>query len=131
MSITLNTALTGLNAASQRVANSARNIANQQSFQSIVDGESVNTPFAPQDVVDISLESGGVTTALTPVEPVSIPVFSPGSPAANENGIVQAPNVDVADELVSIVKDSAVFRANLRVIETGDQLLGSFLDIRT
>jgi flagellar basal-body rod protein FlgC len=131
MALEFNIALTGLNAASTRIANSAQNTVNRESYTSTINGEVVNTPFVPQEVEQRSLDTGGVATSLRPVEPASIPVFDPQNPAVDGEGFVQAPNVDLEREQVDRIAASAAFKANLKVIESGDLLLGSLLDIKS
>jgi len=59
MSSAIDTALSGMAAASRRVEVSAGNIANQQSTATSVNGVTTNKSYIPQDVVQISLGARG------------------------------------------------------------------------
>lgn len=89
-------ALSGLQAAQQRLGTSAHNIANTQ------------TPgFHRQLVVRQAQADGGVSTRLT------------ASPLQGES---------LADDIVGLKSAALEFKANLRVLKTHDQLLGTLLD---
>ena len=122
-------ALSGLNAVSKKLNNTANNVANQFSTLSNINGETVKTPYKPQDVNNVSLEPGGVTTNTRPTEPGSIPVYDPENSAADADGITQYPNVDPEKEVVNQLVDKNEFKANLNVIKTQDKMLGDLLDI--
>ena len=120
--------LSGLNAASTRLANSANKTANQFSTLSNVNGETLKEPFKPLDVNNVSLNPG-VKTVLRPTEPASIPVYDPNNSAADAEGITQYPNVSSEEEVVAQLSSKNEFKANLNVIKTQDKMLGNLLDI--
>jgi flagellar basal-body rod protein FlgC len=124
--------LSGLLAASQRVAVSANNIANQQSLASEgVDGGLENTPYVPQDVVQLSAEAGGVTTQVQGRNPASVQSYRPDSPLADEGGLVNAPNVDPTVELVNQQIAVYDFKANLKALKVQDEMQREVLNIIT
>lgn len=127
----INTAVTGLNAASQRVAVSANNIVNSQSTVAEQNGRTVNQPYVPQQVVQRSQTGGGVGTSLRDVSPPSVPVFSPDSPVADENGMVQTPNVDLNFEVANTLLASNAYKASASVIKRADEMYQSLLDIQS
>ncbi|MFO1217947.1 MAG: flagellar basal body protein [Burkholderiaceae bacterium] len=89
-------ALSGLQAAQQRMGASAHNIANAQ------------TPgFHRQLVQQQASPDGGVATQLA------------GSPLEGDS---------LAEDIVAMKSAALEFKANLRVLRTQDQLLGSLLD---
>jgi hypothetical protein len=56
-------------------------------------------------------------------------IFDPGSPFADANGLVAAPNVDTAQELVNASVARVSYDANLKVIETARHMQGYLLNI--
>ena len=124
-----NIALSGLNAASTRLNNSANNVANVSSTTSRKDGQTVNEPFEPQRINQSSLESGGVRTTQQPVDPASIPVYDPRNVAANEEGITDYPNVNLEEEVVTQQIAKYDYKANLKTLEVADELTKDLLDI--
>lgn len=125
-------ALSGLNAASLRLANSANNIANVQSTSQYVNGETVREPYTPTDVVQSSIEpTGGVRSSLQPRDPATTPVFAPDNPYADTDGIVQYPNVSLEEEVIDTKLASYDYKANLKVLKTQDDMMQSLLDIKT
>lgn len=120
--------LTGLQAAQQQVAASASNIANQFSTTTQKDGVVENKPYIPVESVNSSQEFGGVTSVFQPVSPASFPAFLPDNAAADEAGIVQLPNVDLANEAVDLLTAKNAFQANLAVIKANDDVTKDLLD---
>ncbi|MBY0356063.1 MAG: hypothetical protein K2Q12_10115 [Rickettsiales bacterium] len=126
----VNVALSGLNAAQTRLANSANNVANVQSTSSVVNGQEVKRAYQPTDVNQRSIEpTGGVETSIRPRDPATIPVYAPDSPSADENGIVEYPNVNLDEEVVQQQIASYDFKANAKVLQTQDEIYQSLLDI--
>lgn len=124
-------ALSGLNAAQTRLGNSANNVANVQSTSSRVNGERVEQAYQATDVVQSSLEpTGGVRASIRPRDPATVPAYLPDNPAADENGIVEFPNVNLEEEVVQQQLASYDFKANAKVIQTQDEMLDSLLDIK-
>jgi flagellar basal-body rod protein FlgC len=125
----INTAISGLNAASRRLENSSNNIANQFSTSTILNGQTVNKPFTPIEVQQVSLETGGVSTVLKEKDPASVTFYDPSNPQANEQGLVDFPNVDTAQELIGQQIAAYDYRANLKTIQTADKMQQKLLDI--
>ena len=119
----INTDLSGLNAASKRLEVSAHNIANQFSTQSVINGKTSDTPYTPQRVDQISLSSGGVLAKASHVNPATTTVSD------GQGGTTQQPNVDPANELIQQNIAAYDFKANLKTIQTQDNVLKSLLDI--
>ena len=123
-------ALSGMQAASTRLANSANNIANAQSTARIVDGKRESSPFVPQDVVSIAVEpTGGVETELRTRTPASVPVNDPDNPSADAEGITQYPNVNIDEAVAGLPMNTYTFQANLKALQTDDENMKSLLDI--
>ena len=49
-------------------------------------------------------------------------IFNPGHPHANEDGMVQMPNVDVSREMVDLISASRAYEANLTVVKTSRRM---------
>lgn len=121
----INTALSGLSAATRRLEVSANNIANQNSTQTNTNGEVSNTPFTPQRVDLVSLSNSGVIAQVRNQEPATTQVPN----AESETGLIEVPNVDVARELVEVKLASYDYKANIKVIKTQNELEQNLLDI--
>lgn len=128
-SASFNVSLSGLQAASTRLSAAANNIANQFSTQTRVDGETQNTPYVPQDVVQISQEAGGVLAETRPSDRAPVQAYDPGNPSADAQGLVAYPNVDTAEELVNVKVAENDYKANLRAISVQDEIFEDTLDI--
>ena len=121
----LHIAASGLQAQSMRLRVVSENIANAQSTGSTPGA----APYARQTV---SFESEmDRTLGANLVEVKSIGVDStpfklerdPGNPAADENGMVKMPNVDVLVELADMREANRSYEANLQVAkQTADML---------
>lgn len=127
----ITTALSGMNAAATRIGVSANNVANSQSTVAEQNGQTANKPYVPQQVEQKTQGSGGVSTSLRDVSPPSVPVFTPENPVANEDGIVQLPNVDLAQETANQLLASNTYKANLNVMKRADEMYQSLLDIQS
>ena len=127
-------ALSGLNAASRRLQVSASNVANAQSTGAVPNANGTVPAGAPQayaplQVVQSASAGGGVQTSVTTVTPSITTVFDPQASFANQDGLVAAPNVDLAQEFVGQLLASYSFAANVAVLKTNDQNTKSLLDI--
>lgn len=122
-------ALSGLAAAGKRLEVSASNIANQYSTRKQINGQTINEPYTPQKVQQVSLQNGGVQTVVTDVSPTTTGVYSPEHPDADANGTLQLPNVSLEDELVEQKMATYDYKANLKTIKVADEMQKSLLDI--
>lgn len=125
----IGTALSGLNAASTRLSASASNIANLQSTQTRRNGVTVNEPYTPVQVDQQSVAGGGTRAIVRPVPNPTVPVYDPSNAAADAEGIVQFPNVNLEEEVVNQVVAKYDFKANLQVIKTEKETTDSLLNI--
>lgn len=124
-------ALSGFKNATDRLQASANNIANEFSTIKSEGGQLRNEPYKPQTVLSISQQEGGVGTEVVPREPATIKRYQPDSPVADDNGFVDAPNVDVGEEMINQIIASYDAKANLKSIKVQNDLLKSTLDIFT
>lgn len=113
-----------LTAQSMRLNAVASNLANADSIISS-DGQ----PYRAKQVVFEAVPMGdpnamGVRVARV-AEDASPPrvVFDPRNPAANEQGFVNMPNVNVVEEMVNMISASRSYQTNADVMNTAKTLL--------
>ena len=144
---TLSIATSGLSAASLRLEVTASNIANELttgplpapggSNASGGAGNSNNaanfSAYVPLQVNQIDQTNGstagGTTAVVSAVSPSFVPQFEPGSPFANQDGLVAAPNVDLASQFIQLLTAKYTFAANAKVIQSYNDTTKSLLDI--
>lgn len=135
----LNTSISGLTAAVKRASAAASNIANAGSTLSIdpvlqisgadADGQSdAYSGYRPVRIQQKTVVGGGTEAVARPVEPPFAPVVDPGHPDADADGVVKLPNVSLVEELVELKRAHHAYKANLAVIRTVDDLLGTLVD---
>lgn len=124
-------AVSGLNAASQRMDAAAGNIANAQDTASLTPQPGQPKPYQPVDVVQTASPTGGTIASYHPVTPASNAIFEPNSPFADSNGLVAAPNVDLAQQLVDTIVARISYDANAKVMQAAAHQQGYLLNIFT
>lgn len=120
MDSAMSIAATGMMAASVQLAASASNIANMAT-DGPVPATGPNQPVAqtpgsvyqPVTVNQTPTPGGGVQAATSPSTPSYVLAYDPTAPFANLQGMVAAPNVDPAAEMVNQISASFAFKANL------------------
>jgi flagellar basal-body rod protein FlgC len=126
MSLIYPIALSGLNAASTRLQVSASNVANIDTTGALPNPATGATgtpaPYQALQVTQSSVVSGGTVATITPSTPSFTAQYSPDSPYADKNGLVGAPNVDLATEAVNQITAINAYKANLRVLQVADDL---------
>lgn len=122
-------AVSGLNAASLQLSSTANNIANSQDTASLTPQPGQPQPYQPTTVTQTAAPGGGTQAALQPVAPASTAIYDPSSPFADSNGNVATPNVDLAQQVVNTSTASLSYDANLKVIQTAQQMQGYLLNI--
>jgi flagellar basal-body rod protein FlgC len=80
-------------------------------------------------VNQVATAGGGTAANVAPVSPTYVPQFAPGSPFADQNGLVAAPNVDLANEAVQQIIARYEFTANAKVMQVNAQMMQSLLNI--
>ena len=112
----IQSALSGLQAFSEKIENNANNIANMNT-----DG------FKKNRVVLSAQYPQGVKTTLEKVE-------APGSFVAEMTGqgyeMVQQSNVDLGDEIPDMLLNKHGYAANIKTLQAADQMMQSVLDIK-
>lgn len=56
-------------------------------------------------------------------------IYDPGHPDADENGMVQMPNVDIVSEMVNLISASRAYEANITSIDTTKSIALKALEI--
>lgn len=119
-----------LTAQSARLNATASNLANADSVTS-ADGK----PYRAKQVVFTATPvtpQGGVGVRVTQVVDSAAPgrvVYDPRSPAANEQGYVTMPNVNVVEEMVNMISASRAYQNNAEVMNTAKALMQKTLAI--
>ena len=144
---TLSIATSGLSAASLRLEVTASNIANALTTGPLPatsgsgatggTGNSNNnsnfSAYVPLQVNQVDQTNGstpgGTAAVVSTVSPSFVPQYDPGSPFANQDGLVAAPNVDLASQFVQLLTAKYSFAANAKVIQAYNNTTQSLLDI--
>lgn len=111
----INSALSGLMAFQKKVDSIANNVAN------------INTDeFKKTRVTLAEQDPQGVTANVQKIETPG-PVVTEQTPEGDQ--LVEKSNVELSEELPNLMLNRRFFQANLKTIQTEDQMLGSLLDI--
>ena len=122
--------VSGLHAQAKRIGVSAQNVANLGSTGVRSDPpEAADDGYVPQRVEAVAEPGGGVRAQSVPISPPATFVHDPGDPAADADGMAPRPNVSLERETVTQIDAKRAYEANLRVIETVDDMVGSLLDV--
>ncbi|MBI5129302.1 MAG: flagellar biosynthesis protein FlgC [Rhodopseudomonas palustris] len=126
-------AVSGLNAATRRIEVSASNVANQQSTGALpAAGGSVPAgapqAYKPLQVNQTAAAGGGTQTSVTTTSPSTVAISDPQAPFANQDGLVAAPNVDLAQELIGQLVAKYSYTANLATLKADRDMSKALLD---
>jgi flagellar basal-body rod protein FlgC len=127
----LRIAASGLQAQSTRLRVVSQNIANAQSTGSAAGAD----PYARQTVsfeseMDRTLGANLVAVKSIGVDPSPFKSqHDPGNPAADENGMVKMPNVDVLVELADMREANRSYEANLQVAKQSADMLNTTIGL--
>jgi flagellar basal-body rod protein FlgC len=118
-----------LTAQSARLNAVASNLANADSVVG-ADGQ----PYRAKQVVFEAkpVEGGGIGVRVNQVVESAAPLrmqYDPTNPAANEQGYVAMPNVNVVEEMVNMITASRAYQTNAEVMNTTKALLTKTLAI--
>jgi flagellar basal-body rod protein FlgC len=129
----LSIAASGLAAASRRLEVSASNVANASDTGPLPDAPNAAS-FAPvyaaQRIDQVDVAGGGTVANVTTASPGYVTQYDPTAPFADKNGLVAAPNVDLANEAVQQITARVDFAANAKVIQVYSEMMKSLLDIK-
>ena len=131
MSSPLSIALSGMAAAGLRLQVSAANVANMRTSGPLpgADPAGFAPAYVPLRVNQVEAGDGGTSAGTAPVSPSFVAAFDPGAPFADHNGMVAAPNVDLADELVQQFLARYAFVANAKIMQADLQMTRTLIDI--
>jgi flagellar basal-body rod protein FlgC len=137
-----NIAGTGMSAQSTRLNTISSNIANAETVSSSVDKtyrarhpvfatmfesaqQGSDSLFADQD------QSGAGVQVLGVIEDQSslTPRYEPNHPAADANGYVYYPNVNVVEEMADMISASRAFQTNVEMMNTAKQMMQRVLTL--
>jgi len=126
-------ALSGIKAALQRFDAAANNIANVRSYGPLPGAAAAGYPaaYTPVDVVQLSVSGGGVVSRVINSPRGPIAYYDPSAPYADADGMVAAPDIDLASEMVNLVTAELDFAANLMVLRAESEMMASLFDIKT
>jgi flagellar basal-body rod protein FlgC len=131
MNSIITTALSGLDAARQRLEVSAANVANVSSDGALLGpaGEAVAPQsYAPLDVLQQPLTSGGTSTTIRPRDPAFARRYAPDARYADSHGMVASPNVDLVTEGINRMTAARAYEATAHVVRVALDLERETLD---
>ncbi|MES2819775.1 MAG: flagellar basal body rod protein FlgC [Pseudomonadota bacterium] len=138
-----NIAGTGMSAQSTRLNTISSNIANADTVSSSLDKTyrarhpmfatvfsqsmdgSGGSLFAEQDQAGRGVQVLGVVEDQSSLTPR----YEPNHPAANEEGYVYYPNVNVVEEMADMISASRAFQTNVEIMNTAKQMLQRVLTL--
>lgn len=119
-----------LNAQSMRLNATASNLANADSVVG-VDGQPYRAKqvvFQATPVAGAEAQGVRVTGVVESAAPLRL-VYDPANPAADGEGYVSMPNVNVVEEMVNMISASRSYQNNAEVMNTAKTLLQRTLQI--
>lgn len=122
-------ALSGMNASTAWMASIASNVANMNDTAALPAQDSGYTGYQPTTVAMSASPSGGVTAEIEPLLPAYSAAYDPSAPLANAQGLVAAPNVDLATAVVDQTMALQSYKANAAVFRTAEQMAKVTLDL--
>jgi flagellar basal-body rod protein FlgC len=136
MSSILTIAVSGITAASERLQDSASNVANVESDGPTSEASAqvqANTPpaYTPKQVHQVPLAGGGTQAVTTNVQPSTVLAYDPTAPYADPNGEVAKPNVDLTSEAYQQLTARYDFVMNAYVMRIYSRMQKALLDIQT
>jgi flagellar basal-body rod protein FlgC len=87
--------------------------------------------YRPGRVLQTTVEDGGTRAHVLTKEPARHTDFAPNEPMANEEGLVDRPNIDIASELVDTMLAQRAYEAAIKAVQARDRVLGITIDARS
>jgi flagellar basal body rod protein FlgC len=140
--IGFNSAVSGMHAAERRVDVAAANIVNAPDTvphrkapvrpvgSTSAPAETGDGLYQPVDVQQSTAEGGGTKAQTVERDPDRVTQYQPDTPRADGQGLVDAPRIDIANELVNTILAQQAYEAALKVARTQDQM-GAALDAKS
>lgn len=143
LSSVFNIAGSGMSAQSTRLNTISSNIANAETVSSSVDqtyrarhpvfatvyqqanGQPNEPLFAGQDEAGVGVQVLGVVEDQSELQAR----YEPNHPAADENGYVHYPNVNVVEEMADMISASRAFQTNAELMNTAKTMLQKVLTL--
>lgn len=126
-------ALTGLTGASKQAQASASNIANLTTTGTLdpADGPAPYTPVTVTQtaITDTAGNGQGVISDIVPSNRPPVPVYAPDSGAANADGLIGAPDIDLAGEIVNLQIANTTYKANAKTIQIASEMQDALLNM--
>ena len=133
--------MSGVRAATARMEVSAENLANQQT-RGVLPGQDATPPLKPNttpipkvyrptkvNLYSLDQTGGGVGVQYRQVTPGYYATYDPTAAYADQDGMVAAPAVDPASEVVEQIQASVHYRASLKAMQRLQDAEDSVLDI--
>jgi flagellar basal-body rod protein FlgC len=129
MSSITSIALSGMQAARERLNIASDNIANAATVGALSAARGGGAAaYAPQRVNQQSAAGGGVATSLSSLDPAILTTYQPDSSAADRTGLEAAPNVDLASEVINQKSALQAYEASALLVRVAGQLDRTLLD---
>jgi flagellar basal-body rod protein FlgC len=122
-------ALSGMNANAAWMDSIASNVANMNDTAALPAANAAYTGYQPTTVAMSSGPAGGVTAQIEPLLPAYSAAYDPSAPLANVQGLVAAPNVDLATAVVDQTMALQSYRASAAVFKTAEEMANVTLDM--
>jgi flagellar basal-body rod protein FlgC len=117
----------GLSAATLRLNVSASNLANLDDTSPV----GSTTGYQPSAVMQSPLPDGGVSAQAVTLSSAQLLAYDPTAAIANEQGLVQKPDIDPITEVTNQLAASRAFAFNLDALKAAEEDQQSLLDIST
>ena len=93
-------------------------------FQEALDGGSASL-FAGQDEAGVGVQVAGIVEDQSDL----VPRYEPSHPAADADGYVYYPNVNVVEEMADMISASRAFQTNSEMMNTAKQMMQKVLTL--
>ncbi|WP_169507108.1 flagellar basal body rod protein FlgC [Pleomorphomonas koreensis] len=128
LSSMLSISASGMSAAATRLEASASNIANAGSSGPLPDGSGATTAYAPVTVKQSDVRGGGVAARIVQAADPYVAVRDPASPDADADGMVAAPDVDMAGGLVNVMTARLSYETSAKTMKVANDMMKTTLD---
>lgn len=129
----LSISMSGMQAAEAQLTAVASNVANMTDVGSPPGSSSGTSVYQPIDVVDMQSGSGtqpaGVAFSFARNPQAYAQTYSPTSPAADANGMVATPQVDLADQMAKLAYAKLQFTASAKVAAATSSMQQAAVDM--
>ncbi|MCC3306293.1 flagellar basal body rod protein FlgC [Sneathiella sp. HT1-7] len=130
MTSILGSAISGMAAATKRVEVSAQNLVNANSVGT-PGAMDENQSYKAVEPVQTTDETGAPNVKVREKDPATAHVYAPQNPLANQEGLVESPNVDMAEEIVNQNVALHSYRANVKMFEVWSELQKTAIDLKS